>query len=216
MTRNGPAGHAREEVLRGDRATSHRPLRGRRALTWLTRAALAAVLGALLVFGHLQLRIAGPIRILPQHNADVRSEIAGIIEEIYVEEGQLVSKGDLIAKLDDRQYRADLDKTTAQIRQDRAKLKQLKTGPTREQLELARQAVVAAEDKLRFATAKLKRSQELFQRQLVSNQDYDQAREAETAARNDVAGATAQLRKDTNRHTRHLRAARSVVHPPTG
>jgi len=170
-----------------------RSLRGRRALTWLTRAALAGVLGALLVFGHLQLRIAGPIRILPQHNADVRSEIAGIIEEIYVEEGQLVSKGDLIAKLDDRQYRADLDKTTAQIRQDRAKLKQLKVGPTREQLELARQAVVAAEDKLRFATAKLKRSQELFQRQLVSNQDYDQAREAETAARNDVAGATAQL-----------------------
>jgi multidrug resistance efflux pump len=154
---------------------------------------LAAAVGALLVFGHLQLRVAGPIRILPDHNADVRTEIAGIIDEIYVEEGQLVSKGDLIAKLNDRQYRADLDKITAQIRQDRAKLKQLKAGPTREQLELARQGVAAAEDKLRFATSKLERSQELFQRQLVSNQDYDQAREAETAARNDVAGATAQL-----------------------
>src|SRR5205814_255530 len=155
------------------------------AIAWIGSMSILTVasitLGARRVYGHLGRRVAVPIRILPQHNADVRSESAGVIEEIDVEEGQLVSKGDLIAKLDDRQYRADLDKTTAQIRQDRAKLKQLKTGPTREQLELARQAVVAAEDKLRFATAKLKRSQELFQRQLVSNQDYDQAREAETA-----------------------------------
>jgi multidrug resistance efflux pump len=175
------------------RDAEKRRLPWRRALTWLTRAAVAAALGALLVFGHLQLRVAGPIRILPEHNADVRAEIAGIIDEIYVEEGQHVSKGDPIAKLDDREYRAELDKITAQIRQDRAKLNQLKAGPTREQLDLARQTVVAAEDKLRFATAKRERSEELFERQLVSNQDYDQAREAETAARNDVAGATAQL-----------------------
>jgi multidrug resistance efflux pump len=149
--------------------------------------------GALLLFGHFQLRVAGSIRILPEHSADVRTEIAGIIDEIDVEEGQHVSKGDLIAKLDDREYRAELDKITAQIRQDRAKLNQLKAGPTREAVELAHQTVVAAEDKLRFATSKLERSAELFQRQLVSNQDYDQAREAETAARNDVAGAKAQL-----------------------
>jgi putative peptide zinc metalloprotease protein len=123
----------------------------------------------------------------------VRAAIEGIIEEIYVEEGQHVVQGEPIAKLSDHENRADLEKTEAEVRQVRAKLAELSAGPTDAQLEVARLAVATAHDRLAFANAKRARTEELFDRQLVSNQDFDVARELETTAVNELAEAQGQL-----------------------
>jgi multidrug resistance efflux pump len=61
------------------------------------------------------------------------------------------------------------------------------------ELEVARLAVVTAQDRVAFATAKRARTEELFQRQLLSNQDFDVARELETTAVNSLGEAQGKL-----------------------
>lgn len=157
-------------------------------------AAAAAVLLVLLLLAvPLELRVAGPINVLPHHNADVRSEIDGVVEQIYVDEGQVVRKGDPVARLDDREYGAELLKTEAQIEEESAKLEQLVAGPTPKEIQVARSTVAKAKDKFTFAQAKLARTEALIQRQLVSRSDADAARELKVTAENELAEARGRL-----------------------
>src|SRR5207245_9774213 len=97
----------------------------RRELTW---GAVAAAGLALLFLVHLQLRIAGPFTVLPEENADVRAGVDGIVEEIRVHEGDQVKAGDVIARLADKDLRAGLLQTEAQVREARANLRRLQAG----------------------------------------------------------------------------------------
>ncbi len=154
----------------------------------------AAVVLLLLLAVPLELRVSGSIQVLPYHNADVRAEIDGTIEEIYVDEGQRVSKGDLIARLSDREYRTDLEKTAAEIQQVRAKFDQLAAGPIPEEIDVARSAVSTAQDRFMFAQAKQFRMNQLFKQQLVSQNDFDAMRELEVTAQNELAEVNSKLR----------------------
>jgi len=151
------------------------------------------LLTSLLFLSRMQLRVTGPVDVLPLHNADVRAEVAGIIDEIRVDEGDHVLKGDVIARLSDRDYRAELEKTEAEIRQTDAKLDLLVAGPTNEQIAVARAAVMKAEDRLEFARARLTRDTELFEREIVSRTDFDTTRELESTAQNELVQAKSQL-----------------------
>lgn len=104
---------------------------------------LAAVL-AILFLGRMELKVGGEFKVLPVRNADVRAEVEGIIAEINADEGDRVNKGDLIARLSERDYRAELRKTEAEIDEKRAKLKMLKAGTRQEEIEVARMAVETA------------------------------------------------------------------------
>lgn len=177
-----------------DSSSSHRSKRTLASVKrpFLKLGAAGAVL--LLLFGvRMELRVAGPINVLPHHNADVRTEVEGVIEEIYVDEGQLVARGEPIARLSDREYRAELRKTEAEMQQVTAKLDQLIAGPTREEIQVARAAVAKAKDRLTFAQAKLARSEALIQPQLVSRNDLDTARELKATAENELAEALSKL-----------------------
>src|SRR4030095_15926429 len=83
---------------------------------------------AVLFLGRMELKVSGEFKVLPIHNSDVRAEVEGIIDEIYVEEGDVVNKGIMIARLSDREPQADLRKITAEIDEKQAKLKMLKAG----------------------------------------------------------------------------------------
>ena len=106
-------------------------------------AALAAVL-AVVWLGRMELRVSGEFTVLPLHNADVRAQVEGLIEKIYVGEGDVVQKGDLIAQLSDRDYRSELRKIEAQIREREAKLSMLRAGPRDKEIELAKKEVETA------------------------------------------------------------------------
>ncbi len=112
--------------------------------------ALLAVAAAALYFIRADLRVSGEFRILPVHNADVRAEVEGIIEEIVHDEGDVVNAGDLIARLSDRDFRAELEKVKAEIAEKQATLKQLKAGARVEEIDLARTAVTKGEDRPKY------------------------------------------------------------------
>jgi RND family efflux transporter MFP subunit len=70
---------------------------------------------------------AAPTRELPgtikaAQNADMGFEVSGKITEFLVKEGQPVEKGDVLARLDARDYQADLDQTKASSRKAQADL----------------------------------------------------------------------------------------------
>jgi putative peptide zinc metalloprotease protein len=112
---------------------------------------LAAGITALFVC-RTDLRIAGPFLVLPVHNADVRAEVEGILQEIYVDEGDSVKKSAPIATLSDRDYQADLRKIKAEIQEKQARLNLLKAGARPEEIEVAITVASKAEERLRYAT----------------------------------------------------------------
>ncbi|TLY17950.1 MAG: HlyD family efflux transporter periplasmic adaptor subunit [Nitrospirae bacterium] len=111
------------------------------------RLGVVAALLAAVFLVHLDLTVWGQFRIVPLQNTDIRAEVEGIIMEIFVKEQDRVRKGDVIARLSDRDNRAELQRTEAQIDQSRAKLKLLKAGPRREEIEVASRAVDTARSK---------------------------------------------------------------------
>ena len=66
--------------------------------------------------------ISGIGSVLSLHSVVVRPQIDGILTKILVKEGQLVNKGDLLATIDDRSIRANLDQTRAQLGESQAQL----------------------------------------------------------------------------------------------
>lgn len=90
---------------------------------------LAGVL-AVLFLGRMELKVSGEFTVLPVHNADIRAEVEGIIEEVYVSESDRVRGEDLIVRLSERDYRAELRKVEAEREEKRSKLKMLEAGPT--------------------------------------------------------------------------------------
>src|SRR5207247_2138570 len=87
--------------------------------------------GALLFLVPRELRIPAAVDVLPSQNADVRSAVEGIIEKVYVDEGNSVRAGDVIARLSDWDTRTELEKTKADIRDARAKPALLEAAPNR-------------------------------------------------------------------------------------
>lgn len=60
--------------------------------------------------------------VLSLHSVEVRPQVDGILTKVLVKEGQWVSRGDLLATLDDRSIRASLDQALAQLGQTQAQL----------------------------------------------------------------------------------------------
>lgn len=145
---------------------------------------LAAVL-AVLFLVRMELKVGGEFKVLPVHNADVRAEVEGIIEEIRVDEGDRVNKGDLIARLSERDYRAELNKVEAELEEKRAKLKMLRAGRRQEEIELARREVETAKVTIEKAEERLKYGKkylEIFKRSfeeklVVSRKQLEEAEE---------------------------------------
>ena len=135
---------------------------------------------------------------------DVSARLAGRITALTVKEGDRVTKGQVLARLDDEELAAEVRRQEAALRTARSTLRDLEAGARREEVEAARAAVAQAQARLddllegarpqevedaraavRSAEATrlwterdLRRAQELFGRELISAQEVDRARQA--------------------------------------
>jgi multidrug resistance efflux pump len=164
---------------------------------WLRRSVwvcVATALVAALFHYQLELLIAGPLNILPVQNADIRTQIDGVIEQVMVTEGAVVHKGDLVAVLSTRENRSELEKTQGQIEQSNAKLRLEVAGPTAAEIDLAKTAVTKAKDNFDFSKVKLEGIQELFKNGLVARRELDNPEQLYAAAKDDLEDAEGKLK----------------------
>jgi multidrug resistance efflux pump len=165
----------------------------KRWLKWVARLGVLAGIGAVLWFCRMELRVGGPFIVLPVHNADVRAEVEGIIQEVYADEGDLVQKGDPVVRLSDRDFRADLQKTNAELEEKQARLNLLRAGTRPEEIDLAKTLLDKARERLIYATNRLEIDRTLAEQRLLSKREFEETRELVTVRRNELQEANGKL-----------------------
>jgi putative peptide zinc metalloprotease protein len=194
---NGTHLDIREKASKPERSAAHKKHSSRRLKRWRRRivwAALVTATVASLFHFQRELRVGGPLNILPVRNADIRTEIDGMIAEVLVREGAVVHRGDLIAVLSTRENRSELEKIQGLIQQSDAKLRLQKAGPTADEIEVAKTAVVKAKDNFKYAGAKLAATRELFANSLAARIEMETAEQLYATAKDDLDDAEGKLK----------------------
>ncbi|HTE49409.1 MAG TPA: efflux RND transporter periplasmic adaptor subunit [Kofleriaceae bacterium] len=178
------------------RAVKWHQRRRYRALLVLTALTLAA---AVIPY---PLRITSDAVIVPTERAYVRSKTGGIIASIAVDEAQKVHKGDVLARLDDRELKTEQRKAQAEIERIGAEIERLKRGARAEEIAGQRAAVSGASNEVAFARKEALRKKRMAQQGVGSAQASDQAQHELRAKQKALAEASAALRllKAGSRH----------------
>jgi RND family efflux transporter MFP subunit len=117
--------------------------------------------------------IAGSL--ISSDQAKVSSEVAGVVQQVFVELGQEVSAGQIVVKLDPQELDLALQRAQSQLRQTEAQLGidgvTVKEPPPDEQVSSVRLAMANRDD----ALAQLRRAQRLRSRNLLPQADLDTA-----------------------------------------
>ena len=108
--------------------------------------------------------------------ADVAFQVSGKVSRVLVEEGQPVSKGQLIAEIEPTDYRNAFDAARAQREAAEAVAQKAAAGPRKQELEQARIELVRSEDEY-------KRMKFLVERKSLPPNDFQKIEAAYNAAR---------------------------------
>ena len=125
---------------------------------------------------------------------DVSAEIGGQIEGLFVDEGDRVKKGQLIAKIEDSQLEAEMVRVEAALESARETLEDLEAGARSEELERARVQVELARATLELAEADWNRASELYREGVLSENQRDSKRAGHDVAKNQYEAATEELK----------------------
>lgn len=92
---------------------------------------------------------------------NVSSRVPGTVVELNVVEGQQVKKGDLLMRLEEDQYRADLDQARAAVAAAEARLEEQRKGSREEDIQKAQAALAQAEAHRDLTAKDLERARQL-------------------------------------------------------
>lgn len=119
-------------------------------------------------------------------------EASGRIAALHKEEGESVQAGELLGRLDDEALRISRRQAAAELKRLQAQAALAHEGTRQEDIDAARANEAAARAQLEYASATLKRQQDLVPAGAASRQMLDDARRAEHAARESLTAAAAQ------------------------
>ena len=119
-------------------------------------------------------------------------EASGRIAALHKEEGESVEAGELLGQLDDEALRISRRQAAAELKRLQAQAALAHEGTREEDIDAARANEAAARAQLEYASATLKRQQDLVPVGAASRQMLDDARRAEHAARESLTAAAAQ------------------------
>ena len=109
---------------------------------------------------------------------DVSARIAGRIVERPVDEGDRVTAGQLLVRLDEAEQAAEVRRQEAAVRTAQSTLNDLLAGARREELEDARAALQSASATREWTERDHRRAEGLFAQALIAAQEVDRARQA--------------------------------------
>jgi putative peptide zinc metalloprotease protein len=160
-----------------DRSHTHRS----RALpVALAAAAAVIVVGSALV--PMDQEVTGAFTVQPWSRRLLAPEVSGMVTEVAVSQGQRVSAGDLLVRLDPARHRANLAEARAALRQEEEALGLAQRGPRAEQMAVARAQITLSRSQQDHARIELDRGMELFSRGLMSAAVLDARRHSYSVA----------------------------------
>lgn len=116
-------------------------------------------------------------KIQPEVDVKISPYISGEVVELYVKEGEEVTKGQLLAKIDPEIYISNFERTEASLQMQKANLANARAREAQAQAQF----VKAEED--------FKRNQKLFTQQVISQSDFDGATSSFAVAKEEVTAA---------------------------
>ncbi|HHD56292.1 MAG TPA: HlyD family efflux transporter periplasmic adaptor subunit [Desulfobulbaceae bacterium] len=132
----------------------------------------------LLLYGNVDIR---QVQLAFQEN--------GRLEKLYVQEGDRVKKGDLLAEIDAVRYTANLNKARADLAAQQQVVKRMKAGSRPQEIARAGADVRAWKARFKDAGITLHRLQRLVKKQATSQQKVDDAATAYQAAKEGLEAA---------------------------
>lgn len=154
---------------------------GAAALWWKSASAatpvqtmrLTAAGGADQALGDVVLNATGYI--VAAHKIQVASKVVGKVAWIGVEKGDRVNEGQVLVRLEDDEYRAQLQQARGQLLSLQARLEELQTGSRPEEIAVADANVAQAKAELENARVNLERTRQLVREGVFARQMLDDA-----------------------------------------
>ncbi|MCL4793955.1 MAG: efflux RND transporter periplasmic adaptor subunit [Bryobacteraceae bacterium] len=154
---------------------------GAAAMWWKTASAatpvqtmrLTAAAGADQSLGDVVLNATGYI--VAAHKIQVASKVVGKVAWIGVEKGDRVREGQVLVRLEDDEYRAQLQQARGQLLSLQARLEELETGSRPEEIAVADANVAQARAELENARINLERTRQLVREGVFAKQMLDDA-----------------------------------------
>ena len=148
----------------------------------------------------LTVRVAASGTVRPVQTVNLSPENAGILEELFVEQGDRVEPGQLIARMKNRDTAAQVQQNQAAVAEAEAALADLRLGNRTGEISQAEATVEAnraqvrdAQARLDLATSDLARRQQLFERGAVAATDLDTAAREQRSAQAALEQAQARV-----------------------
>ncbi|HMO40631.1 MAG TPA: efflux RND transporter periplasmic adaptor subunit [Saprospiraceae bacterium] len=171
-------------------------------------------------------RVAASGKVFPQTEVKISSDVSGEIVALYVEEGDSVVAGQLLAKVDPEAVQSQVERGVASVNSAKAQLANSRSQI--EQLRAQRENIVA---QLRNAREIHQRNEQLRKEGVISQADYDQSlsnlqaleanlrsADAQISAGQESAKAAAFQVESAEASLRELRTSlrRTTIYAPTG
>jgi HlyD family secretion protein len=171
----------------------------RSAVTWLTIAAvvaIGAVTGIVLYLLHSRAPVVQVTRvmaaqspagednavvlnatgyIIAHHQIQVASKVSGKVAWIGVDEGSEVKKGEVLVRLENTEYRAQVEQAKGNLANLQAKLLELEHGSRPQEITQADANLVQAQADLTNSKLSFERNATLYHEGIISRADFDNA-----------------------------------------
>jgi HlyD family secretion protein len=150
----------------------------------------------------LQVRIDASGTVQPIQTVNVSPKTQGLLSELYVEQGDRVSRGQVIARMEYDDVQARLDQSRARLSQAEARLARIQSGNRPEEIAQAEARVAQAQARVREAQAQLDLAEQRVQRNrdlaaagAISRDDLDTVLNQAEVARTTLEQNQASLRE---------------------
>ena len=160
---------------------------------------------------NLGLKRTYPATVLPSQKVDLSFRVSGRIIKLPIKASQQVKKGDVIAQLDPRDFKADVSRIESQLSQAKAQLRSMTSGAREEDIASLKAKIDAANVKVKAAKDQLARSQALFEKGIVTKAKLDEHRTSLSVAEAELKTANQELIKGQSGSTKDEVAAQRAV-----
>jgi len=146
----------------------------------------------------------------------VGSQVSGQVEELYADYNSIVKRGQLLAKLDSRNYQAQLENSRANVTAVQARIRSSEADQKIQaaNLQSAKASLRLAQVTRDNAAAQFKRMEELSRSGLVASNDYDDAKanmDSSQAKVEQSQAAVAQVEAQTNSSQAQLDQVKALL-----